>query len=78
MARKKTHDGDEHEHDHEAHTDAETVEVVVDHVFLPIGEDGNVPAVWREVPTVRVGRGTKLTMPADLIDLLPDKVARTA
>jgi hypothetical protein len=75
MAQKKTPDA---KPDHEAHTDAETVEVVVDHVFLPVGEDGTVPAVWREVPTVRVGRGTKLAMPADLIEVLGDKVARVA
>jgi hypothetical protein len=75
MAQKKTPDA---KHDHEAHTDAETVEVVVDHVFLPVGEDGNVPAAWREVPTVRIGKGTKLAMPADLVELLADKVARVA
>jgi hypothetical protein len=78
MARKKEPDSAHDDADHEAHTDAETVEVVVDHVYLPVGEDGNVPAVWREVPTVRVGRGTKLAMPADLIEVLGDKVARVA
>jgi hypothetical protein len=54
------------------------VEIISDHVYLPVGEDGNVPAAWREVPTVRIGKGTKLAMPADLVELLADKVARVA
>jgi hypothetical protein len=75
MARKKDPD----EAEPEADTDAVPVEIVVDHVFLPIDETGNVPPIWREIPeTVRMIRGTKLSVPADMLEMLGDKVARVA
>jgi hypothetical protein len=76
MARKKEADS---EAESEADTDAVPVEIVVDHVFLPLDEAGNVPETWREAPdTVRVGKGTRLSVPADMLELLADKVARVA
>jgi hypothetical protein len=76
MARKK-HDGDEAEY--EADTDAVTVEIVVDHIYLPLDDAGNVPANWREAPdTLRVGKGTKLAVPPDILEMLGDRVARVA
>jgi hypothetical protein len=81
MARKKTHDGDEPDYatEPDGDSDAVTVEIVVDHIYLPLDGEGNVPATWAEAPdTVRVGKGTKLAVPADILEMLGDRVARVA
>jgi len=88
MARKKKSDTDdayETEAEVDAAEDAETasaadddgrveVEVTADHVYLPLDGEGNVPANWRKGANVRVEKGTKLKVPADLLEALGDKV----
>jgi hypothetical protein len=50
-----------------AEPDAE-VEITVDHVYLPLDEDGNGRADWAVTSdsTSRVSRGTRLKVPTDL------------
>jgi len=79
MARKKDTSDEGETYESEADTDAVPVEIVVDHIYLPLDGEGNVPATWREAPdTVRVLKGTKLAVPPDILEMLGDRVARVA
>jgi hypothetical protein len=72
MARKKDADS---EAESDPAGDAVTVEITADHIYLPIDDNGNVPPIWREMPeTVRMIRGTKLSVPADMLEMLGDRV----
>jgi hypothetical protein len=57
-----------------AATDAE-VEITVDHVYLPLDEDGNGRADWAVTSdsTSRVSRGARLKVPTDLALHLADR-----
>lgn len=76
MARKKTHDSDEPDYATEDSADDRVeVEITADHIYLPLDDDGNVPATWAEAPdTVRVLKGTKLLVPDDLLAMLAGRV----
>jgi hypothetical protein len=53
-----------------------TVSIVItcDHVFLPLDDDGNVPADWQSAPiTSKVKHGARLQAPADLAASLIDR-----
>jgi hypothetical protein len=54
----------------------DTVAIVItcDHVFLPLDDDGNVPADWQSAPiTSKVKSGARLQAPADLAASLIDR-----
>jgi hypothetical protein len=67
----------------DAAPEMKTVVIVADHVYLPLGPDGNVIAAWRDCPgplnadgkfdrpdPVKVVKKTQLQAPADLAALL--------
>jgi hypothetical protein len=80
VARRKDTDSERDDLEHDGgDSDAVTVEITADHIYLPLDDDGNVPANWAEAAdTVRVTKGTKLTVPADILDMLGARVARVA
>jgi len=55
--------------------DMATVVVTVDHVYLPLDDDGNGRADWTvtSVETTRVSKRERLRVPADLAKHLSDR-----
>lgn len=54
--------------------DSVGIEITVDHVFLPTGEDGNVGPGWESAAdTERVKQGRRLMVPRAMADWLQDR-----